>query len=340
MNQSTPHIGEADIYDQKLDRFLDPGTVKALSRIEPWRGILQVVLEWLGIAAAIILCETYWHPLLYLATVIWIGARQGALGVMMHEAVHYRLLPNRKWNDWVGDIFTAWPILVTVCAYRQNHWAHHRHVNKPGDPDWERKQNKKEFEFPKSGLHMALITLKYWLGFYAIKVFADINQAAKIPVHVKYLRLSFYAAVLVASIVFHFWLGLLIYWIVPLFTYFMWMLYVRGVSEHFGGIEDHEDLLKKTRHLEANLFERLFITPNYIHVHIGHHLYPSVPFYNLGELQRHLMLNPDYAERAHVTKGYVALVKEVLRDSKKVDHHVKPIEGPAVGAATPVQSRN
>lgn len=138
-----------------------------------------------------------------------------------------------------------------------------------------------------------------------------------------------------ASLVFHFWFGLLIYWIVPLFTYFMWMIYVRGVAEHFGGIEDHEDLLKKTRHIEANFFERLFLTPNYIHVHIGHHLYPSVPFYNLRELQRCLMLNPDYAERAHVTKGYVALVNEVLGDSKKVEHHVKPTEGSVIRAIAP-----
>ena len=322
-NIETPINAEnGDLYDQKVDRFVDPATLKALSKVRPWRGILQVALEWVGVAAGIILCETYWHPLLYVAAVIWIGSRQGALAVMMHEAVHYRLMPNRKWNDWAGEIFTAWPVLLTVHVYRQNHWAHHRHVNKPEDPDWRRKQGKEEFEFPKSGLHMILITLKYWLGFYAIKVFADINQVVEIPPRLKYLRLSFYATVLMASVVFHFWLGLLIYWIVPLFTYFMWIVYVRGVAEHFGGIEDHDDLLGKTRHIEANFFERLFITPNYIHVHIAHHLYPSVPFYNLRELQRRLMENPDYAKRAHVTKGYIALLVELLSSrSQEVEHH-------------------
>ncbi len=125
-----------------------------------------------------------------------------------------------------------------------------------------------------------------------------------------------------ASIVFHFWLGLLIYWIVPLFTYFLWIIYVRGVAEHFGGIEDHDNLLEKTRHIEANWFERLLIAPNYIHVHIGHHLYPSVPFYNLRELQRLLMLNPEYASRAHVTKGYIAFLRELLGAvGKRVERH-------------------
>jgi len=309
-----------DIYDRRLEQFLDPATVRALSKIKPWRGILQVVLEWLGIAAAIALCRTFWNPVLYIVTVMWIGARQNALAVMMHEAVHYRLLPNRKWNDWIGEVFTAWPVLVTVNAFRQTHWAHHRHVNKPNDPDWQRKQTE-IFEYPKSGLDMIFITLKYWLGFYAFKQLAEVNQAAKIPVGLKYLRLSFYGAVVAASIVFHFWVGLLIYWIVPLFTYFLWIIYVRGVAEHFGGIEDHDDLLQKTRHIEANLFERLFIAPNYIQVHIGHHLYPSVPFYNLKELQRLLMLNPEYARRAHVTKGYVAFLVELLGSSSKQIEH-------------------
>ena len=87
---------------------------------------------------------------------------------------------------------------------------------------------------------------------------------------------------------------------------------MRGVSEHFSGIEDHNDLLEKTKHIEANLFERLFMAPTYIHVHIGHHLYPSVPFYNLGKLQQMLMKNPDYARRAHVTHGYISFIKELL----------------------------
>ena len=169
MDEAPLTVGEADSYDQKLDRFLEPAIVKALSKIRPWRGMGQVVLEWLGVAIAIVLCQTYWNPLLYIATVIWIGSRQGALGVMMHEATHYRLLPNRKWNNWAGEVLTAWPILLTLDGYRQNHWAHHRHVNKPGDPDWQRKQNNTLFEFPKSGLHLGLITLKYWLGIYAIK---------------------------------------------------------------------------------------------------------------------------------------------------------------------------
>lgn len=285
--------------------------MRELSKIKPWRGLAQIALEWIGIAVAIALCSHFWHPLVYLVTVMWIGARQNGLAVLMHEAVHYRLLANRKWNDRIGEVFTAWPVMVTVHSFRQSHFAHHRHVNTTEDPDWERKQHEL-FEYPKSGLDMIWITLKYWAGVYAIKQLLEVNKPQTVPVGLKRARLAFYLAVVVASIVFHFWLGLLLFWVVPLFTYFLWIIYVRGVAEHFGGIEHHDDLLEKTRHIEANFFERLFIAPNYIHVHIGHHLYPSVPFYHLRELQRRLMLNPEYAAKAHVTKGYLAFLGELL----------------------------
>ena len=310
---------EVDAYDQKLKGFLDPAVVKELSRISAWRAPLQIALEWLGIAAAIYLCEKFRHPLLYVAAVVWIGARQNGLAVMMHEAVHFRMLPSRKWNDWIGEVCAAWPVLVTVHSFRQSHFAHHRHVNKPEDPDWQRKQEEL-FEYPKSGWDMVFITLKYWVGYYAIKQLAAVNKGVEIPKRLKLLRLAFYLAVLAASIVFNFWLGLLIYWFVPLFTYFLWIIYVRGVAEHFGGIEHHhDDLLQMTRHIEANWFERLLIAPNYIHIHIGHHLYPSVPFYNLPKLQHLLMENPEYASRAHVTKGYMAFLLELLGSSPKAE---------------------
>ena len=55
MKEAPLTIGEADIYDEKVDRFIDQATLKALSKIKPWRGLLQIALEWLGIAAAIVL---------------------------------------------------------------------------------------------------------------------------------------------------------------------------------------------------------------------------------------------------------------------------------------------
>ncbi|MBC7977264.1 MAG: fatty acid desaturase family protein [Myxococcales bacterium] len=303
---------ESDNYVQHTRLGLDPQTLKRLSQIRPGRGLAQIALEWLAIAAAIVVSVRAAHPAVYVLAVFWIGARQNGLATLMHEAVHYRLLRDRTWNDRIGELLAAWPVLVTVHGFRQNHFAHHRHVNKPEDPDWVRKQNAR-FAYPKPAREILAITLKYLLGFYALVELTRANQAqVALPRRLRLLRLAFYVSVVVASVVFDFWLGLVMYWVVPLFTYFLWIIYVRGVAEHFAGIEHHEELLRKTRHIEANLLERLFLAPNYIHVHVAHHLYPSVPFYNLPELHDRLMQLPDYAERAHTTQGYVRFLKECL----------------------------
>src|SRR4051812_32928894 len=122
---------DTDAYEKKTGGFIDPKTLKMLSQVSPWRGVAQIFLEWLGIVVAIVICETHWNPFLYLLTIAWIGARQNGLAVMMHDAVHYRLLPNRVWNDWIGEIFASWPILITVNSYRQIHFTHHRHLSTP-----------------------------------------------------------------------------------------------------------------------------------------------------------------------------------------------------------------
>jgi fatty acid desaturase len=303
-------ITSTDTYDQRLGGFLPPQAVKELSQIKAWRGLLQIALEWFGVIGAIMLCEAYWSLPLYFITMAWIGARQNALAVIMHEAVHYRLLKNRAWNEWIGEIFTAWPLLITAYGYRQTHFAHHRHVNKPNDPDWQRQQHNTAKYYPKTLREFTWITLKYWFGFYAIAELKEFEQEAKIPSSIQIPRLCFFAAIGVATVVFNLWLGILLYWLIPLFTFFLWFIYLRTITEH--SRENYEDLLKKTRHVEANFFERLTVAPNNIYVHIGHHLYPSVPFYNLRKLHALLLKNPEFNNRAHVSKSYLDLIKESI----------------------------
>ena len=67
--------------------------------------------------------------MLYVFAVAFIGSRQHALLVLMHDGVHYRLLRNRRLNDWMSEVILAWPHLVTARQYRKNHFAHHKYLN-------------------------------------------------------------------------------------------------------------------------------------------------------------------------------------------------------------------
>jgi len=99
---STPTVEPSHPHDflGRIPNRLPAQIIRELSVLQPWKAMAAIVVEWVGILVAIALCEAVWHPLVYGAAVIWIGARQHALTVLGHDAAHFRLLPNRRWNEW------------------------------------------------------------------------------------------------------------------------------------------------------------------------------------------------------------------------------------------------
>ena len=143
---------------------LSTNDLRRLSMVSSGRGVAALVFEWLAIAAAIVLCESAGRPVLLMAlTTVWIGARLHALGVLMHEATHHRLVEARWLNEALGEVFCGWPLFVSLESYRQNHLAHHQNVNSALDPDWVRKQ-KPDWIFPKTRLQLAWLLMRDALG--------------------------------------------------------------------------------------------------------------------------------------------------------------------------------
>lgn len=125
---SHPHELQAPVPER-----LEVGEVRRLSVISPARVFVAVAVEWLAIASAIAVANLAdWLPVTVLA-VILIGARQHALTVIAHDAAHFRLLPGRGFNDWLGNLLLAWPMFISVQGFRHFHGDHHRFLNREGD---------------------------------------------------------------------------------------------------------------------------------------------------------------------------------------------------------------
>ena len=113
--------------------LLSGQVIRELSVLKPSKALLAIAVEWFAIIKIIALCQLTHRPGIYLFAVIWIGARQHALSILGHEAVHFRLVPSKKWNDWIADIFTQWPMFLTVEGFREFHGRHHRFLGQAGD---------------------------------------------------------------------------------------------------------------------------------------------------------------------------------------------------------------
>ncbi len=298
------------------DLLIGRSELKKLCALRPWKAIVALVFDWIVIALAIATGHHFSNIFAYLPAVAIIGGRMHALGVLMHEAAHGRMFKSRFANDWVGDLFAAWPIMLTVGGYRQNHMAHHRHTNTGSDPDWVAKLDDPSFSFPQKARTLVTKAAGYLVAANSIRdlrrILPRLSKNGRHSLHYKLARLSFY--LFWALLFYHLgiWKSVFLYWLVPYMTVFFLVQHVRSVAEHFGSM-DYSNELTGTRTVKPLFWERWFFAPHNINYHLEHHLYPDVPFYNLPELHRQLIRNPGYRSHAHVTRGYTTgLVRECL----------------------------
>jgi fatty acid desaturase len=300
--------------------FIDRQELKILSQLKPWKTAMAIVLDWAIIIFAIVLGEMMNHWLVWLIAVAVIAGRMHALGAMMHDFTHYRFIRNKGLSDWIGDIFLAWPLGTTVASFRYNHLTHHRYANTDKDPDWTSKQGNKIYTFPQE-MRFAITN---FLGYFVmISSIRDMRMAffrlqkEETPSKIRLaVRVSYNVLILIAVIYFGVLKPYILYWLVPFFTMFFLFLYVRSVAEHCGETMDYSTELSGTRTVIPHFWERWFFCPHNINYHAEHHLYPSVPYYNLPALSDALMGNKRFTDEAHLTQGYLTgLLREVWLNS-------------------------
>ena len=98
-------------------------------------GMWLVVHAWGTIAAAVALVTLWPNPLTWLIAVMVVGARQLGLAILMHEAAHGGLHPNKAINEWIGQWLCAVPVGADLASYRSYHLQHHKFTQQPEDPD-------------------------------------------------------------------------------------------------------------------------------------------------------------------------------------------------------------
>jgi fatty acid desaturase len=245
-----------------------------------------------------------------------------ALAILMHDATHYRFLNNRQWSDFVTNVFTMYPLFTNIDNYRNNHLRHHRHLNSEDDPDWVAKLGVKAFTFPKTKSKFLLTILSY-LTLYrglsdAIWFFKRFQNPKKGEKQAKDKKQLIFVIILFAILTIGgWWKYYLLFWVVPYLSTFFMFQYIRSVAEHFGELE-YDHLLNSTRTVRPNWLERFLLAPHNVGYHLEHHLYPGVPFYNLGKLHHLLMRDQEYNQKAHITIGYVRGLFDELSKSNNI----------------------
>ena len=109
--------------------FFSPDEWRELTTRSRWRGLWLVLHCW-GVIGLAMLAGVLWPVTLPLGVLV-VGARQLGLFILMHDAAHGLLHPDRRVNDTVARWFCS----SSLNEYRPYHLQHHRYVQQAEDPD-------------------------------------------------------------------------------------------------------------------------------------------------------------------------------------------------------------
>jgi fatty acid desaturase len=302
-------------FDGEIPDRLPAEELRALSQLDAGRAVRAIAAEWALIAAALVAghwlrgTPAFWP--LYPLLVLFIGARQHALAVLGHDAVHWRLLPSRRANDILADLLLWWPVLGMNEGFRRYHGTHHRHLGTDLDGNIELWRLRRadgrptaEWTYPKSwvGLTAKLLWRGCGLTGAARMAFSLFNTFRIHSFGYAAARFTYYGVIVAAVAVLDAWSDLLLLWLVPLATWFIASNYVRLICEHTC-VRSDEPAYAQSRTTIPSRFDRWFVVPRNISYHYEHHAWPAVPFYRLPELHERLMHTETFRRHAHVTRG-------------------------------------
>jgi fatty acid desaturase len=322
--------------------------IQELSQINNVKAAWSIVRQWLVIAAVIALAlgtlsyftgsfnlieglskltaiQVAIIVLTYLLAGLVISTRQHALGVIMHDATHYRLFTNRIANEIISDLFCAFPNGLATSLYRRQHLAHHRFTNSEKDPYWVDMTADPDWHWPKTKSEALKLFAGDLLGLNLLKWGKIISNWSPWPRLFKFnspqdsitqreriLFLAFWLSLSIFLAQTNNWLNFFLLWIVPQFTFLNVFVRMRSISEHLALEDEHE--LNQSRHVEGTLLERLTISPLNINIHIAHHMFPSVPQYNLPKLHQVLLQDENYRAKGKIFANYLSLKHGALSE--------------------------
>jgi fatty acid desaturase len=269
-----------------------------------------LICEWLLIIITIHLNQKISSLEFHLVSIIFIGTRIHALGILMHEASHFNLLTNPKLNDLVTKLFITGPVFISLDSYRQSHQLHHQYSLTEKDPTHTRKMGEDTFSFPKKNhTHLFFEILKISLGYGLYLTLKDLtrNHTYKKLSKPTSSKVIWLAPLLYISIIIYTqnFMNYLCYWLIPILTVLPLLNYWRTITEH-----SNVSTPEPTRTVIYHPLLQWLITPYNINHHLEHHLFPKKSWYNLNQLSAH---EKEKLKSGKITYGFINLWNEFIR---------------------------
>ncbi len=280
-------------FSEEITRELSQLTVD-----DNWRSLAALATDYSIIAISI--WAAIKIPWLYPLAALIIGARQRALGTILHDAVHRQAARSKGLNNFIGRFLSAYLIFQSFDTYKKSHVTCHHgffgDVEK--DPDYKfyhdiglySMKSRTLFTLRHVIFTLLLVNVPSYI-FYVLKNrFTSFGSNKLETIQI----VSYWAAIIFSAYLTNALDILIWFWIVPYFTTFMIVGRFIEISEHYPMYGGQQSALQMTRNRFSHPIEEFFLGIHQENFHLVHHLWPGIPCWNMRKAHSILMKDSAY----------------------------------------------
>ncbi|MGB7058881.1 MAG: fatty acid desaturase family protein [Geitlerinemataceae cyanobacterium] len=325
MNATNQQPTDITTIAQQIRQAASITELKQWLKIQPTRAYWELTIDWLGIFLAFI--AVTWMPTVWMYGIAFVvvGTFQYKLFILAHDAIHGALHPQKTINDRLARWLVYGPMFMALDDARRSHLKHHRLMGTANDPDrylhtFYHKNTPFQFLLFCSGLATFGKTVLKVTPFgrllkptnTTVETDSD-NVKSAVTDYFKQRLPVFIVQILILSLLFisplPLWSYLLL-WVAPIYFLVFVPDEIRAFCDHavLEFPDDRGDLNRFVT-FRPNSLEAMFFSPHHMNYHAEHHLWPSIPHYNLPKAHEFVKGRSEVTIRG----SYVAFLLQVVR---------------------------
>lgn len=271
--------------------------LKEHARVSPWISLATTAAVYGAIFGVVWLAATTFGWWFTPIAIVLIGCLQHYLFVLQHDASHQGLHPNRWVNDVLGDLLLAVPIGNRLKYYRALHIRHHKLVRDEGDPELGLVAGLRSGSLPRALLEAVtgITALRGFIAFF--RELAVLEKEGVVKVRVLEDLLVFgvvWGGPMALSAYFGWLWAFLLYWLVPMSLVYANIIKLHTWQDHVGRPAPDATPYARSTTRRFGLVSDFVFNPLNAGEHLVHHMFASVPWYNLPSMARELEKNEVY----------------------------------------------
>ena len=318
-------------YQPLRSKILPKEVLLRLNEPKPIVAIKDTFISWLIILSSWSLVAYFPHWFVVLLVVPIIGSQYYALHIIGHDGLHRRLFKSNRNNDLFANCFIYAPIFAITRLNRVNHMVHHRETSTLEDPDRHKythngKTDRVGFVLFLAGLANLIPTLKNIFKPDNSKISkSEARESNKRTLSETLLIIVWQITIFVGLTYFVAWWAYPVLWLIPVYVFTFVGDLLRVFCEHSMLMDDDEaDKTLRLISYTSNPVERMFFAPHNMNLHAAHHLWPSIPYYNLPEADkaiRECSMKDNFYYRSSYLEYIFNYAKRYLSNTKCGDKH-------------------